>query len=162
MGDIDLDGRSEIVYLTTNRLIILDVNQMTAAPVDSWPMYGHDPQRTGCADCPEDLVTEVVADESLVTRVHFAGPSPNPIAGSTVFSFAVPVRAQVKLDVFDLRGRRITSILKDEVIAGRHTVGWNGRDRQGRPLASGQYLARLKVRGPGVNQQMTRKISLIR
>ena len=39
------------------------------------------------------------------------------------------------------------SVTREEVAAGRHTLTWNGHDRDGRPLPSGQYLARLRVDG---------------
>jgi len=162
MGDIDNDGSSEIVFLTLDQLVIVDVNNTPHADYKTWPMYGHDPQRTGCSDCPEDVTTAVPGDDSGVTRVSFAPPSPNPATNSAVFSFAVPVRAQVLLELYDLRGYRIRSIHKQEMAAGKHLVTWDGRDQSGKRLSSGHYLARLQVRGPGLDQRLTRKITILR
>ena len=164
MGDIDLDGRNEIVFLGEDELIVVDVQTAPATPEFTWPMSGHDPQRTGCSDCPEDLVTPVQPDETgLPTRVAFAGASPNPVAGtSTQFRFEVPVRASVRLEVFDLRGHRVRMLMRSEIPAGMHIAPWDGRDGQGRKVSSGQYLARLQVRGPGVRQNMTRSVTVVR
>ncbi|MBD3222638.1 hypothetical protein GF314_15495, partial [bacterium] len=62
----------------------------------------------------------------------------------------------------DVRGRRVRSLLRGEIPAGSHTVRWNGRDQEGRRVASGQYLARLEVHGPGVHEQLTRRVTVIR
>jgi hypothetical protein len=165
MGDIDLDGRAEIVFLSWLELIVLDVNQAPPVPYDSWPMYGYDPQRSGCWDC-EELVTGVDPDPEAevdgFTRVSFAAPTPNPIAGAAEFSFVVPGRALVRLEIYDIRGRRVATIYQEEVTPGPHIVAWNGRDDQGRSLASGQYLARLQVRGPDLDENLVRKITVLR
>jgi hypothetical protein len=164
MGDIDLDGRNEIVMLSPNELLIVDVNSTVLAAHNTWPMYGHDPQRTGCSDCPEDLLSPVGEENAgQVTRISFKGAYPNPVSGPTTrFSFAVPVRARAKLEIYDLRGRRVQRILQEEVPAGEHVLTWNGRDDQGRQVASGQYLARLSVQGPGLNEDLTRRVTVLR
>ena len=73
------------------------INNTETDPNRTWPMYGHDPQRTGCSDCLEDLVTAVDPDDPVggVTRVSFAPPSPNPTCGAATFRFALPLRAAV-------------------------------------------------------------------
>jgi hypothetical protein len=156
-----------VVFLSFSELTVLDINAVPQTAPRTWQMYGHDHQRTGCADCPEDVLTavgpDIDTDADAVTRVSFAAPYPNPIAGSaTSFSFAVPVRAQVRLEIYDLRGQRVRSVVKEELGAGSHVVSWDGRGGEGQLLASGQYFARLTVRGPGVHEQLTRKITLLR
>ena len=161
MGDLDGDGLSELVLLGTGRLYAFHVNQGAGLDSRTWRMYGYDPARTGCADCPQD-VTTAVGDGGGVTRVSFAPPSPNPVSGDAVFSFATPVRSVVELVVHDLMGRRVRTVTRTEIEPGSHVVGWDGRDDEGRPLSSGQYLATLQVRGPGLDQSLTRKLSVVR
>lgn len=161
LGDVDQDGSVELVVVTSVSVLVYDLNRPVAAPEEVWPMYGHDPQRTGCADCPEDVTTPVPDDESAVTRASFAPPSPNPIAGQGTFRFALPVRAAVSLEILDLRGRRVATVLKEERESGVHFIAWNGRDQRGRAVAAGQYLARLQVRGSGIDEVMTRKVTIL-
>jgi hypothetical protein len=97
-----------------------------------------------------------------ITRVSFAPPSPNPIAGRAIFSFAIPVRAQVRLEIFDVRGARVTTVFRQEVAPGEHLIGWGGCDDAGRDLAGGQYLARLRVHGPGLKNELVRKVTILR
>ncbi len=167
MGDLDLDGSVEVVFVTETQLLVLGINNTETEAFRTWPMYGHDPRRTGCADCPEDVITavddgDVEADGAAPTRVRFAPPTPNPVHGATSFAFAVPVRAVVSLDIYDLRGARIYTVYREETEPGHKTITWHGRGALGEPLASGQYLARLRVRGPGVDELLTRKVTILR
>ncbi len=167
MGDLDRDGSVEVVFLTDTQLLVMDINNTQTEAFRTWPMYGHDPRRTGCSDCPEDVVTAVdpgddETDGAALTRVRFAPPTPNPVQGTTTFAFAVPVRAAVSLDIFDLRGRRVATVYREETEPGGKTIAWHGRGQGGEPLASGHYLARLRVRGPGIDQLLTRKVTILR
>ncbi len=163
-ADIDLDGRVEVVLLSSNWLHVLDMNNPPGPADQSWPMYGHDPQRTGCSDCPEDVTTAIdpEPDGERITRVSFAVPSPNPVSGSARFSYAVPTRAVVSLEIYDLRGARVATVLREEFGPGRKVLSWNGRDNAGAPLASGHYFARLRVKGPDVNEELVRKLTVLR
>jgi len=162
MGDIDLDGSTEVVLLSNAQLIVVDINETPNDITRTWGMAGHDAQRTGCSDCPEDLVTPVEDDKDTVTRVSFAAPWPNPSSGSATFRFAVPGPAVVNLEVFDVRGHRVSLVTREEVGMGHHVVSWGGLADGGVPAASGVYFARLRVQGPGINEVLTRKITLAR
>ncbi len=126
-----------------------------------WPMYGHDAQRTGCADCEEDLVSPVPNESPGRMAVSFAGASPNPSQGPSKFHFAVPRNARIELNIHDLRGRKIAAVQRGSYSTGEHFISWNGYDDQGRRLPSGQYLARLKVMENGGHNVVTRKITII-
>jgi hypothetical protein len=171
LGDIDQDGSLEVVFLGEDFLAAVDVHNPPSTAHFRWPMYGYDSRRTGCHNCPEDLVTAVPGDDepaagqdgaAAMARVSFAGPSPNPMSGPGLFRFAVPVRAAVSLEIYDLRGCRIRTVLREEVGPGEHSVVWDGRDQHGARIAAGQYCARLRVRGPGVQEELLRKIVRLR
>ncbi|MCP4291910.1 MAG: hypothetical protein GY780_08760 [bacterium] len=162
LGDLDQDGRNEIAFLTLDQLVVVDVGAAPWSAINIWAMTGHDAKRTGCSDCPEDLLSPIPEDPDVVTRISFAMPAPNPVAGQATFSFAVPVQAVIELAVYDLRGRRVALVKREEVIPGRHQITWNGRDDSGRSLASGNYIASLRVRGPGVDEQLNRKVTILR
>jgi flagellar hook assembly protein FlgD len=49
----------------------------------------------------------------------------------------------VNLDVFDIEGRLVTRLVKEDQSAGDHQVTWDGRDEAGNVLPSGVYLSRL-------------------
>ncbi|HOX25525.1 MAG TPA: T9SS type A sorting domain-containing protein [Candidatus Krumholzibacteria bacterium] len=64
--------------------------------------------------------------------------APNPFNPATVVSFSLARSGRVRLDVFDLAGRRIASLIDGDLGAGPHQVTWQPRN-----LGSGVYLARL-------------------
>lgn len=162
-GDIDLDGRNEIVVLGYDALTVLDVG-VEPVPVarGRWPMYQYDAARTGCLDCAEDVRTAVDPTVGAGTQVLFANPWPNPSSGPTSFRFALPTAAAVSLEVFDVRGRRVRTVVDGRLPAGVREITWDGADHGGRRVAHGQYLAKLRVfdAARGTSQELTRKVTL--
>jgi len=76
-----------------------------------------------------------------------------------VIRFALPIREEVDLAVFNLAGQRVAALVDGQREAGTYAVRWDGRDESGRALASGVYLYRLRV---GRQQVETRKLVLVR
>jgi predicted outer membrane repeat protein len=70
---------------------------------------------------------------------------PNPFRGSTNIRFANPLNAHVNVEVFDLAGRRIRTLEDGRLGSGEHSVRWDGRDANRRPVASGVYMLRVRV-----------------
>ncbi len=69
--------------------------------------------------------------------------SPNPFSRGTAVAFTLPEPATVRVEVYDLAGRRVNTLAEGNWGAGRHTVSWDGRDDRGRALAGGIYFIRL-------------------
>ncbi len=72
---------------------------------------------------------------------------PNPFNPTTTIAFNLPTAGRVKLQVFDVRGRLVRTLLDEQRDAGNHSVMWNGRDDRGAAAASGMYLYRLQAGG---------------
>jgi hypothetical protein len=69
---------------------------------------------------------------------------PNPFNPQTTIAFSIKERARVRIDVFDVSGARVRSLLDETRAAGAYTdVRWDGRDGAGSPVASGVYFYRL-------------------
>jgi len=69
--------------------------------------------------------------------------SPNPAAGASRLAWAMPAAGRARLEVLDLAGRRVATLLDGELPAGAHARAWDGRDAGGRAVPPGVYLARL-------------------
>lgn len=84
--------------------------------------------------------------------------SPNPFNPSTVIAFSVGDEEgeNVALEIFDVRGRRVRTLLDGSLGPGHHRLAWDGKDSRGSPAASGIYFYRLSVDG----RSYTRKMSL--
>jgi hypothetical protein len=81
-------------------------------------------------------------------------PVPNPFNPAVTVSFSVPAAGQVRLDVFDLSGRRIATLVDRELTPGSHEAVWRGLDDRGRRAPSGVYLFRLAAGGDVARQRV--------
>lgn len=76
------------------------------------------------------------------------GSHPNPFNALTVLSFDLERSVPVDLRIYDLGGRLVDVLLHDATLPqGSHAIPWTGRDRAGRPLASGPFFYRLEAGG---------------
>jgi hypothetical protein len=72
--------------------------------------------------------------------------NPNPFTPATEISFALNDDAaaeKVRMEVYDLAGRRVASLFDGTLPAGPHRMVWNGRNESGESAESGIYFARL-------------------
>jgi flagellar hook assembly protein FlgD len=60
----------------------------------------------------------------------------------------------VRLELFDVRGRAVRALVAGPRAAGRHTVAWDGRDAGGARLPAGLYFARLRAAGDEAVQRV--------
>lgn len=89
-----------------------------------------------------------------------AAAFPNPFRAATSLRFRVDRGpAAVRVEVFDVAGRRVRTLVDRTMPRGDHVVGWDTADAGGRPVAAGVYLARLVVNGERLG---TRKMTVIR
>jgi len=87
----------------------------------------------------------VTVDEGSLS---FSAPSPNPASGGTSFHISVPAEfqgAKLRVDVFDIAGRRVRSLVDGIASQGPATVEWNLMNDSGRRVASGLYRVRVYV-----------------
>lgn len=98
-----------------------------------------------------DGVTAVVEGQGNIPAGSFAGrlfpAAPNPFNPSTTVRFEIAGGGDIRLEIFDMGGRRVRTLAGGAVSAGQHTTTWDGTDDTGRPLSSGVYLVRLRGRG---------------
>jgi galactose oxidase-like protein len=94
---------------------------------------------TSAAPARSALVTKVPARFALHQN------QPNPFRRTTTIAFDLPVTSSVKLEVFDLLGRKVATLAEGEHPAGAHTVEYDLRGPGGAPLRAGIYVYRLRT-----------------
>jgi hypothetical protein len=91
---------------------------------------------------------------------------PNPFNPVTNIEFLISDFGFVKLEIYDISGRVVQTLVSEVKTPGSYTVKWNGTDLQGNPLSSGIYFYRLKAApsnsGSGGRLSDTRKMILLR
>jgi hypothetical protein len=89
------------------------------------------------------VLGSLAVGDPLPTGVQLAQNSPNPFVARTRIRFALPAAAAVRLEVFDLQGQRVATLVEGERTAGWHTVEFGRHGRAGAPLPGGVYFYRL-------------------
>lgn len=87
----------------------------------------------------------MVEPEETIKPEHteLEGNYPNPFNAGTTIRIRLSREEQVTLEVFDLLGRMVRRLVTARLPARSHQIHWNGRDSEGRHVASGVYVARL-------------------
>ena len=74
--------------------------------------------------------------------------APNPLVEGTTIRYDVPAPgADIRLEIFDVAGRRVRTLADGRQTAGRVEVVWDRRDERGSRVASGVYCCRLVAPG---------------
>ncbi|MCC6652943.1 MAG: hypothetical protein IT348_17445, partial [Candidatus Eisenbacteria bacterium] len=92
-------------------------------------------------------VTSGVAavEPGVPVSTRLAWASPNPSSRTTLVRFELAGESDVEMDVYDMRGARVRTLLRGRLGAGSHDVRWDGLDGSGRRTPAGIYLARLRA-----------------
>ncbi|MEW6195935.1 MAG: fibronectin type III domain-containing protein [Bacteroidota bacterium] len=102
-------------------------------------------------------VTDV--EEAVIpTEYNLEQNYPNPFNPTTRITYSLPENSFVSLKIYDILGREVSTLVNSEVIAGTHSVEWNGTDDYGNKVASGTYIYRI-ITG---NFSSTKKMILIK
>ena len=98
-------------------------------------------------DSPVVVETNALSlDQNLAIPTQFALHQnyPNPFNPSTQISFDVPEGSDlVRLNIYNILGKKVSTLINNIVNPGRHKVEWNAKDNEGNPVASGIYFYEL-------------------
>ena len=83
--------------------------------------------------------TSAAIPESFALGQNF----PNPFNPTTSISFTLPTASEVSLEVYNVLGQRVKTLVDGPMNAGSHSVMWNATDQNGRTVSSGVYLYRI-------------------
>lgn len=96
-----------------------------------------------------DMLTLDAAAE-VPEEVGLYANYPNPFNDATTIAFGLPETARVTIDIFNMLGQHVTSLVAETMPAGRHTVQWRGGE-----MSSGVYICRLQVDGVVATRTVT-------
>ena len=87
---------------------------------------------------------------------------PNPFNPETVIRFALARESRVRLEVFDVVGQRVRTLVAERLPAGAHQVLWDGRGEIGERVSSGVYFCRLQARYEAGEFSQVRRMLLLK
>jgi hypothetical protein len=134
IGDLNADGRPDLVTAnTTTSSVSVLLNTGASVPVDVKPPSPHE-------------------------HLSLGAPRPNPFRASVFLDFAVPKTELVRLEIYDIQGRRMSTLQNGILPPGHYTRAWSGTTSDGRKAGPGVYFVELST----PEMKLTKKSILIR
>ncbi|MCK4799083.1 MAG: T9SS type A sorting domain-containing protein, partial [Spirochaetes bacterium] len=136
------DWDAIVSYFDTTATPIGDqvtIAAFTETPIDGW---GVDISHAGVLN----LTTAIEKDKEFVANKFELGNNyPNPFNPTTSFTFSVPAKSNIQLNVYNAIGQKITTLVNKEMSSGKYTATWNGTNNVGAKVSSGLYFYELKA-----------------
>lgn len=112
------------------------------------------------ADSPElsgllvNLTGKDTGGNMLPTEFALKQNSPNPFNPTTSISYDLPKATNVRLDIFNVLGQKVVTLVDGFQNAGTQNVIWDGRDQSGSSVASGIYFYRISASNFSATKKM--------
>ncbi len=92
-------------------------------------------------------IGEVVSndDNALQTITALKGNFPNPFNPTTEIAYSLKETGKVKIEIYNLKGQLVKTLVNDTMPQGEHRITWNGKDQRGNGVASGIYMYRMET-----------------
>lgn len=112
------------------------------------------------SECKEFLQVRIDATDEppLPTVIKLYGNYPNPFNPETTISFDLAEQSPVTIEVFNIKGQKVSTLVRDNFASGHHSVVWNGTDSNGKPVSSGVFFYKMST----PNHVSTRKMLLLK
>jgi hypothetical protein len=91
----------------------------------------------------DDFIDET--NEDILSVTTLSGNYPNPFNPETTISFNIANQTNVELNVYNLKGQKVKTLINDKLSKGAHKVVWDGKNSSGQKVSSGVYFYRLKT-----------------
>ena len=99
---------------------------------------------------PAEVVVDVtISDEgdNPVSMTALRANYPNPFNPSTTIAFDIKEAGVVQIDIFNIRGQKVKTLVHEHMDMGRYTAVWTGIDDNGRNVSSGMYFYQMRAEG---------------
>ncbi len=91
------------------------------------------------------LPVSVEDNDLLPLTFALAQNYPNPFNPETTINFQVPEQSDVKIEVFNILGQRVRTLVNKQIAAGTYTIQWRGANDAGLSVSSGVYIYKMQA-----------------
>ena len=98
------------------------------------------------------------SEDSIPQDFELLGCYPNPFNPDINIHFSIPEKAMVNVDIYDIKGNRVKTLVSENLDAGLIELNWDGVNDSGVSISSGVYLIKINAG----NQQLTQKITMLK
>ena len=110
--------------------------------------------------CYEFGADSVGVTQNLIPNIPYQMTNyPNPFNPETKIIFNLPEAGKAKVEIFNIKGQKVKTLMDCTTVPGDYELVWNGRNDAGKRIASGEYFAMLKVND---KEMAVRKIMLLK
>ncbi|MBN2543821.1 T9SS type A sorting domain-containing protein [bacterium] len=139
-----------VVYTTSPQDITLSLNSGSLPPADyqTWLKIVTNDWDAPLVYVPVTLtVIDAGIDEPAEKPLTYSLgiPYPNPSNISTYIEYSIPEKTPVKMEIYNILGKKIVTLLDDVVTPGKHKTLWDGIDQNGKEIPSGIYFYRFET-----------------
>ena len=101
------------------------------------------------------LVTEDGDSEAVFpVEYNLLHNYPNPFNARTTIIYDLKDWSRVRIEIYDIRGRKLRKLLQTTKPPGRHSTSWDGKDGSGRKTATGIYFVRFTAINPNTEKRV--------
>ena len=87
--------------------------------------------------------TENQVSEPDITATELKGSYPNPFTDLTNISYNLKTPGYTSIDIYNIRGQLVKSLVKEALKTGNYTINWNGTDNDNKHVSDGMYFLRM-------------------
>ena len=87
-----------------------------------------------------NIETLGVSKDNLPVAYSLESAYPNPFNPTTSIQYGLPIKQFVNIDIFDLMGRNVKSLISENIDAGYRTIKWDGTNGLGQSVSAGMYI----------------------
>ena len=122
----------------TGRLLWSRFDSKTYVPRHDMPVCFTVRTGTGVREIPG-------SEDNRPTEFTLSQNYPNPFNPETYIEFGLSKASHVKIDVFNIVGQKVRTLVDEEMLPGRYVADWDSRDEQGNAVSSGIYFYRMQA-----------------
>jgi hypothetical protein len=124
-------------YPKEGETVSMYVNGERVYPDIVWSGHGN---RIKISELYRDASAEILSERYQLQQNY-----PNPFNPNTVIEYSLGTRVFVTIEIFDLLGRKVTTLVQEEQEQGDYSIQWDGKDSNGKSVTTGVYLYRLRA-----------------
>ncbi len=94
-----------------------------------------------------DLLSETTSNNVSVPTKFAMRNYPNPFNPTTTIAFDLPKDSKVKIEIFNIKGQKVKTLVNDKYQKGIHSVIWNGKNESEKNVGTGVYFYKLDLNG---------------
>jgi len=85
------------------------------------------------------------ADDVVVQNTFSLHNYPNPFNPETNINYSIPEEGKVELNIYNIKGQKVKTLVNETQVSGEHSVVWNGTNKHNKRVTSGVYFYKLEV-----------------